>query len=352
MPEAVRPYAEIVDTLHSPYASDDLVPDSAVPLLVTDITGETVDREAADVLRALPAVTIALSEDAGRARGAGRGAFDVLLAEGPAAGNRPDDGAGRWLTPDGGVADALEKISERVRHNPQASVAAVQLLRLTPDLDVVGGLTAESLTYATLQAGSEFRRWITGRPALTEVEVNPVPLAVERSGTELRLSFNRPEIRNAFGFEVRDALVEALQLAAADDGIESIIIAGRGPSFCSGGDLREFGTHSDPATAHLIRRTRSAGYWIDRVADRVHVELHGACIGAGIELPAFAGRVTAAPDLVVALPEVGMGLVPGAGGTVSLPRRIGRHRTAYLSLTGERVLADTALAWGLVDELS
>ncbi len=179
-----------------------------------------------------------------------------------------------------------------------------------------------------------------------------MPLAVERSGAELRLAFNRPEIHNAFGFEVRDALVEALQLAAADDGIESITLTGRGRSFCSGGDLREFGTLLDPASAHLIRATRSAGYWIDRVAERVHVEVHGACIGAGIELSAFAGHVTGARDVVIALPEVGMGLVPGAGGTVSLPRRIGRHRTAYLTLTGERVLADTALTWGLIDELS
>jgi enoyl-CoA hydratase/carnithine racemase len=51
------------------------------------------------------------------------------------------------------------------------------------------------------------------------------------------------------------------------------------------------------------------------------------------------------------LPEVGMGLVPGAGGTVSLPRRIGRQRTAWLALSGARLDADTALAWGLVDEI-
>ncbi|WP_262401328.1 enoyl-CoA hydratase/isomerase family protein [Actinomadura sp. CNU-125] len=75
-------------------------------------------------------------------------------------------------------------------------------------------------------------------------------------------------------------------------------------------------------------------------------------MGAGVELPAFAGRVVARPDAVFRLPEIAMGLIPGAGGTVSLPRRIGRHRTLYMALTGEAIGADTALAWGLVDEIA
>jgi enoyl-CoA hydratase/carnithine racemase len=75
-------------------------------------------------------------------------------------------------------------------------------------------------------------------------------------------------------------------------------------------------------------------------------------VGSGIELPAFAGRVLAAPDTQVRLPELALGLIPGAGGTVSITARIGRHRTALLGLTGAPVDADTALAWGLVDELT
>ena len=88
------------------------------------------------------------------------------------------------------------------------------------------------------------------------------------------------------------------------------------------------------------------------LADRVTVELHGACFGSGIELPAFAGRVVAAPDTAIALPEIALGLIPGAGGTVSLPRRIGRRRTLLLALTGRTIDARTALEWGLVDELA
>jgi enoyl-CoA hydratase/carnithine racemase len=83
----------------------------------------------------------------------------------------------------------------------------------------------------------------------------------------------------------------------------------------------------------------------------VTARLHGACYGSGIELPAFADRVVAASDTRIALPELGLGLIPGAGGTVSLPRRIGRHRTAWLALSGAAIDATTALGWGLVDEV-
>ena len=84
---------------------------------------------------------------------------------------------------------------------------------------------------------------------------------------------------------------------------------------------------------------------------RTRAHLHGAAIGAGIELAAFAGTVLAAPDTRIRLPEVAMGLVPGAGGTVSLTRRIGRPRTCYLGVTGRELDAADALAWGIVDRL-
>ena len=87
------------------------------------------------------------------------------------------------------------------------------------------------------------------------------------------------------------------------------------------------------------------------VAGRVTVRLHGACMGAGIELPAGAGRVIARRDAVIALPEIALGLVPGAGGTWTIPQRIGRQRTAWLALTGSSIDALTAQEWGLVDEI-
>ena len=112
---------------------------------------------------------------------------------------------------------------------------------------------------------------------------------------------------------------------------------GNGPSFCSGGDLDEFGTRPDPATAHVTRLARSPARLIYRLRTRITVQLHGAAFGGGIEMAAFADIVEAHPDTRIALPEVGLGLIPGAGGTVSVTSRIGRQRTAALALSGREI---------------
>ena len=75
-------------------------------------------------------------------------------------------------------------------------------------------------------------------------------------------------------------------------------------------------------------------------------------MGAGVETPAAAARVVARPGTFFRLPEVGMGLIPGAGGTATIPRRIGRHRTCWMAISGADVDLSTALSWGLVDEVA
>jgi len=144
--------------------------------------------------------------------------------------------------------------------------------------------------------------------------------------------------------------VEALQ-AALDLGEGPVVLEGEGPAFSAGGDLDEFGSFADPAEAHMIRRLRSAAAMVAKLGARITARLHGACVGAGIEIPAAAGRVTARLDARFQLPEVGMGLIPGAGGTATLPRRIGRRRTCYMAISGRFIDPATALAWGLVDEI-
>jgi enoyl-CoA hydratase/carnithine racemase len=134
--------------------------------------------------------------------------------------------------------------------------------------------------------------------------------------------------------------------------LTSVVLCGNGPSFCSGGDLDEFGTAPTPVEAHTVRTSRNAGVALAAIADRVEVHVHGTCVGAGVELPAFASRVIAHSQTTFLLPEVSMGLVPGAGGTSSIPRRIGRHRAAYFGLCRTSINAETALTWGLVDEIN
>lgn len=249
------------------------------------------------------------------------------------------------------VDRAAAELSAAVTANPLAAVTLCGLLRSTASAAVADALVAESLAYSMLLAGPEFARWRAGRP------VRPVPVTdepavlLDRAGDVLRITLNRAERRNAFGVDIRDGLVEAFDLAALDDTIRAVRLGGSGPAFGSGGDLDEFGSAPDVVTAHLIRLDRSIARRVDAVRDKVTVHLHGACIGAGIEIPSFAGRVIARPDTIIVLPEIGMGLLPGAGGTVGIPRRIGRWRTAYLALSGARLAARTAAEWGLVDEV-
>lgn len=244
------------------------------------------------------------------------------------------------------VDDLVEQVSSR----PVAAGALVRLLRGAEGRSIEDGLLVESAVYSTLQAGPEFVAWRAARPLKTRREEGD-PVELRRDGDVLHVTLRREHVHNALDRAMRDQLVDAFRLVAVDGSITRVEFRGRGPSFCAGGDLDEFGTFPDPATAHLVRLQQSAGRAIAAVAGRVTVHLHGACMGSGIELAAFAGTVIAHPSTVVGLPEVSVGLVPGAGGTVSLPRRVGRHRTARLALTGERIDADTALSWGLVDRL-
>lgn len=266
---------------------------------------------------------------------------DILLAGVP-------DPPRPWV---GAATEWLGRIEAAVAANPLAAVAAGQLLRLTEGLSTAAGLVAESFAYSALQAGPEHRGWLARRaPAAPAADVAPAVL-VARVGLRLSVTLNRPARHNAYGSAMRDELVAALSVAAADPTVEEIDLSGAGPSFCSGGDLAEFGTTPDPATAHAVRVGAAAAPWLDRCGGRIRARVHGACIGAGVELASFAHRVVASADARFRLPEVGMGLVPGAGGTISVPRRIGRQRTALLAVTGATVDAATALRWGLVDEM-
>ncbi|AXI76188.1 enoyl-CoA hydratase/isomerase family protein [Peterkaempfera bronchialis] len=245
----------------------------------------------------------------------------------------------------------LDRLIAAVDAAPRAALALAGLLRLTATASVRDGLVAESLAYSALLGGPEFAAWRAARPAR---RVPPVPsdvVLLERADDVLRMTLNRPDRRNALGHGLRDGLIRALELVLADTSLKVAELRGEGASFCSGGDLDEFGSAVDPASAHVVRLSRSAGWLVHRCADRVRPYLHGACVGAGMEVPAFADIVVADPGAWFMLPERSLGLVPGAGGTVSVTRRIGPWRTAWMTLTGDRVTARRALEWGLVDRV-
>ena len=277
-------------------------------------------------------VTLVPAAAAGLSAGGGTVPRECVAAEDPAA-----------------EARSLAGMAARC---PQAAVVLGQVLRASQQLPVPAALDVESFAYSMLLDGPEFRRWLAERPQRQPPGPVAEPVLTRRDGDRLLITLNRPERRNAYGRQLRDALADALRIALLDPGVNRVVLDGAGPAFCSGGDLAEFGTAPDLVTAHLVRTLGGAGRLVSELKDRIEVHLHGPCVGAGVELPAFAGTVIAAEGTTFTLPEVRMGLLPGAGGTVSIPRRVGRWRTLYLALSGQPLAVATALSWGLVDRVA
>lgn len=311
------------------------------PVVLVDLASDPTlfdsagDSSAVAGLRSLPCVMVGIGDQSRIAHiGCAAELVDVVVAS---------------------VDDTAEIVAAAAR-SPLASVALVLLLRGRDYRSLDDSLMAESATYSMLQSGPEFAAWRLSYGSSRSSLSKPLPgdgaepVLVARSANELRVTLNRPDRHNAYSASLRDGLVDALELAVVDEDLH-IVLNGNGPSFCSGGELTEFGSFADPASAHQTRLTRSAARQLVRIADRVTVSVHGYCLGAGIELAAFASRVIAHPETIFALPELALGLVPGSGGTASLPPRIGRRRTAFLALTGRRIDASTALDWGLIDEI-
>jgi len=247
---------------------------------------------------------------------------------------------------------SLDGLLANIVATPLAAMTLTQVLRVTEHMALADALIVESLGFAALQNGPEFRAWLARRhPDPEPDDARAPPLRLSRDGARLDIVLDRPDSRNSIDRRLRDALVEALELVRADETITEAVLSAAGRCFSIGGDLGEFGRTPDPATAHMIRTVRSPAMALARVANRLTVRVHGVSIGAGVELAAFASRVIAAPGSTFQLPELSMGLIPGAGGCISVPRRIGRQRTALLALSGRRISVATALEWGLVDAI-
>ncbi len=247
-----------------------------------------------------------------------------------------------------GSLSRVETLADAVRANPIAATIATQLLRLTAKMPLPEALTAESFAYSSLLGGAEFARW----RAAAEIEDGPPtpadPVRIARDGDRLTLTLDDPANRNAMTAAMRDALYEALANALDDPSKPDVLLRGAGRCFSTGGDLPEFGRARDLAEAHLVRTLHSCARALDALGARGTVRVHGASVGSGLEVAAAAHHRIAARDAWFQLPELGMGLVPGAGGTATVARAIGRHRTLWMLLSGKRVGAKQAIEWGLV----
>lgn len=179
------------------------------------------------------------------------------------------------------------------------------------------------------------------------------PLLFELHDKVARVTLNRPEVGNAFNDAIRQQLPDLLERLDRDDACCAILLAGAGErGFCVGADIKEGRTVGSSVQE---RRRLFGNAWIDRigrVSKPVIAAIHGYCLGGGLELAMACDIRIAAPGSVFGLPETGLGLIPGGGGTQRLPRLVGLGRALDLMLTGERIDAEQALAMGLISRLS
>ena len=167
----------------------------------------------------------------------------------------------------------------------------------------------------------------------------------ERDGAVLVVTIDNPPI-NAGSTNVRRGILDAVRLLAEDSALQAAVLIGAGSTFIAGSDLREFGRPlEEPQLPGVIAA-------IEACAKPVVAALHGAALGGGFELALGCDVRIAAAKTVLGLPEVTLGMIPGAGGTQRLPRLVGMARAIGMVCSGERVPAQQALALGIVDALA
>lgn len=177
----------------------------------------------------------------------------------------------------------------------------------------------------------------------------PDPVLFEaRSGIAF-ITLNRPQVHNAVDERTRVQLSAALSRAASDLDIGVAVLTGSGTrAFCAGMDLREFAATPMSAAARKRQRRERANP-LALFSKPVIAAVNGFALGLGLELVLQCDIVVASSSASFALAEVRRGLIPGAGGTQRLARRIGQGRAMEMTLTGRTVGADDALAYGLVE---
>jgi len=149
------------------------------------------------------------------------------------------------------------------------------------------------------------------------------------------ITLNNPPV-NGLSFETRRAIAEGLNKAQADAAVQAVVLTGGGKAFSGGADIREFGSPkstAEPNLLSLIRLTEDS-------TKPVVAAVNGVCMGGGLELALGCHYRVTAPGVPVALPEVKIGLIPGAGGTQRLPRVLGVETALNMIVSGEPVKSD------------
>ena len=167
---------------------------------------------------------------------------------------------------------------------------------------------------------------------------------LDRRGRVAVVTVNNPPV-NALSQHVRQGLRDGLQQAAADTAVGAIVIVCAGRTFIAGADITEFGKPPAPPSLHEVLDL------IEGSAKPVVAAVHGTALGGGLEVTLACHYRVGVKDARFGLPEVKLGLLPGAGGTQRLPRVVGVEKALSMMVSGDPIRADEALKHGLIDQI-
>ena len=166
------------------------------------------------------------------------------------------------------------------------------------------------------------------------------------------VTLNRPQALNAYNLQMRDELYQVLGAIQDDPEVRVAIFRGAGErAFCAGADLTEFLSAPSPVFARQVRWERDVWGLFLSITKPLIAALHGYVLGSGIEIALCCDIRLAAEDTLFGLPEVGLGIIPAAGGSQTLPRVIGRAKALEILLTGRRITAKEAHRLKLVNQV-
>jgi enoyl-CoA hydratase/carnithine racemase len=166
------------------------------------------------------------------------------------------------------------------------------------------------------------------------------------------ITLNRPQSLNVYNVKMRDELFEVLKAVKYDDEVKVVIVRGAGEkAFCAGADLSEFLTAPPPIFARQVRFERDIWGLFLSMPQPLIAALHGYVLGSGIEIALLCDIRIASEDVKFGLPEVGLGIIPAAGGTQTLPRTIGIPKTLEMLLAGKWLNADEAYRFKMVNKI-
>ena len=170
-------------------------------------------------------------------------------------------------------------------------------------------------------------------------------VTTSQDGEILILSVNNPPV-NALSWHVRQGISDGIEQGLKDDGVKAIVIRCEGQTFIAGADITEFGKPPQGPDFNAVLNT------IETATKPVVAAIHGTALGGGLETTLVCHYRIAVPSAKLGVPEVKLGLLPGAGGTQRLPRLVGIEQAAVMTSLGEPISAQKALDTGLIDKLA